>query len=1493
MRADAVLGQRRVGVAVTRGTDSIWMRLVGLATAAVMVLGSVVALAPAAQAVQATHDRLVSQNPANWTPDVLDGSVRSIVQVGDQMVVGGTFTQVRAKVGNNATFSRSYIFAFDADTGVINTGFSPVLDNDVEALVASPDGQSVWVGGRFSSVNGDNERRLTRLNLANGQRVAGFDAPAMNGVVKDLRLHPNGDLIVGGSYSRIGGVDRAALASVDAQTGDLTEFMVHDVQSTLDGAKQVLKMDLSADGSRLVTIGNFTTVDAQPRSQLAVYDTTGSQSSLANWETPFYAAGVCASVFDTYMRDVDIDPTGSYFVVSTTGAYRGANSPCDVLARWDLGATGTDIEPVWRDYTGGDTTYAIISTGAAVYAGGHMRWLNNPFAGDVAGPGAVPREGIVAMDPTNGLPFSWNPGRARGVGTYELIATEAGLWVGSDTDRIGGETHRKLAFLPLAGGATLPSNVTGSLPNDVYQLGRTKATDPSVLYRVNAGGATIASEDDGPDWVAGNDTTFVNTGNNSSSPAIPTVDSTVPSSADDRAPRALFQTERWDPSGAPEMLWSFPVPAGTNLEVRLYLANRCTCTDQVGERVFSVSIDDQPVLPEVDLVRDYGDDVGHMESFSVTSDGSVDVEFGHIVENPLVNGIEIIDLDVEAGGVVADPSVLARVNAGGPALLSADDGPNWSAGTASAFVNTGNNASWGAIPAVDESVPNTDTDRAPRALFDSERWDPAGDPEMLWSFPVPAGTNLQVRLYLANRCSCTDQVGERVFSVSIDDQPVLPEVDLVRDYGDDVGHMESFSVTSDGSVDVEFGHIVENPLVNGIEIIDLDATDGGGESSALDEARRSFVRADGTPEATETTAGTAAWRLARGGFLVDSTLYTGWADGNLYAQTVSAPGDFGSRTPVDLYGGSFGSDVASVTGMTYSGSRIYYTLYGSNELYWRYFTPESRVVGAARFTAGGDVGSLAAQNAGGLFVSGDRLFVADNRDGALYGVGFADGNVSGPREKVDDSIDWTSRALFVWNGDPGPRPNTDPDAVASVDCVDASCEFDGSGSSDPDGDDIVEYAWDFGDGASSAQESGSHTYAASGPYTVTLTVTDARGATGSTSVEVDVEVPPNTDPDAVASVDCVDASCEFDGSGSSDPDGDDIVEYAWDFGDGASSAQESGSHTYAASGPYTVTLTVTDARGATGSTSVEVDVEVPPNTDPDAVASVDCVDASCEFDGSGSSDPDGDDIVEYAWDFGDGASSAQESGSHTYAASGPYTVTLTVTDARGATGSTSVEVDVEVPPVSEAIGFRAAAAEATNNTSVTVDIPSTVEVGDTMLLFVTGNRSNVAMSDPVEDPAWQEIESVVDQSMQTRAWWKQADADDIGATVTVTARTKLAAQLVAYSGTDPSNPVVGADAAPEPVNRTDHTTPVVPSAPAGAWVVSYWADKTSGTTSWTLPDGVTERQSTYGVGGGRITAVVGDSDGPVAGGPVGGLTATADSSNAKATMFTVVLAPAP
>ena len=429
--------------------------------------------------------------------------VNALVQVGNRIIAGGIFTQVQAAGGTGPILTRSNMFAFDATTGAIDTGFAPVFDDEVTAIAASPDNQSLYVGGSFSNINGATASSIGKINALTGVKDPTYRGGA-NGRVNDLALS-NGRLIIGGQFTTVKTVTRNDIASLDPTTGDVTAAIPNSFTGihnpTARGGAQksaITKFAVDPAGNKLVAIGNFTLVDGVARDQVAMLDISTSPSTLANWYTTQYTSK-CSNTFTTYMRDLDISPDGSYVVISTTGAYGGSTSGCDVISRYEMGDVGTNLQSTWRNYTGGDTTYAVAITGTAVYVGGHFRWLNNAFAADTAGTGAVPREGIAALDPSNGLPFSWNPGRERGVGVFDILATSAGIWIGDDTDRVASELRQRLAFFPLSTGTTPPPNITGTLPTDVYALG---GSDPSVLYRVNAGGPELPSADDGPNWLA-------------------------------------------------------------------------------------------------------------------------------------------------------------------------------------------------------------------------------------------------------------------------------------------------------------------------------------------------------------------------------------------------------------------------------------------------------------------------------------------------------------------------------------------------------------------------------------------------------------------------------------------------------------------------------------------------------------------------------------------------------------------------------------------------------------------------------------------------------------------------------------------------------------------------------------------------------------------------------------------------------------------------------
>ncbi len=466
------------------------------------VVGALLAGVTPAQAVDSPAGRLVSQAPAAGTPHVLDGRVLSIAEVAGTMVLGGTFSTARDD-DSQVQLARHRLLAFDAETGQISSSFVPDPNGTVTTVIPAGDGTSVYVAGSFSSIGGVARKNVARVRVSDGAVLTGFNAGAITGQVKDLRL-ADGRLWLAGAFTEVQGRSQRALATVDPATGAFDPYMGLPVAGVNNGGRTtVSKIDVTPDGSRLVAIGNVDTVAGARHHQLFLLDLTGASASVADFQTAFYESQ-CSSSFDTYMRDVDFSPDGSFFVVSTTGAYRGADSACDETSRWETSSAGSGLTPSWTDYTGGDTTYAVEVTDSAVYTGGHFRWQNNAFAGDRPGPGAVARTGLTALDPNSGLPFSWNPTRTRGVGVFDFLLTSRGLWVGSDTDRIGHRVYKgRIALLP-GDGEPLPAVRTPTLPDDVYVAGPT-ATGSSPLARRFYGADGIGPATDvatgGVDWA--------------------------------------------------------------------------------------------------------------------------------------------------------------------------------------------------------------------------------------------------------------------------------------------------------------------------------------------------------------------------------------------------------------------------------------------------------------------------------------------------------------------------------------------------------------------------------------------------------------------------------------------------------------------------------------------------------------------------------------------------------------------------------------------------------------------------------------------------------------------------------------------------------------------------------------------------------------------------------------------------------------------------------
>lgn len=193
----------------------------------------------------------------------------------------------------------------------------------------------------------------------------------------------------------------------------------------------------------------------------------------------------------------------------------------------------------------------------------------------------------------------------------------------------------------------------------------------------------------------------------------------------------------------------------------------------------------------------------------------------------------------------------------------------------------------------------------------------------------------------------------------------------------------------------------------------------------------------------------------------------------------------------------------------------------------------------------------------------------------------------------------TAGSPFLFNL--APTPVISADLMRGV--APLRVQFDSDRSTD-DGV-IISRVWDFGDGSPTSQEIAPvHIFAATGEYSVTLTLTDNSGASASRTLLVSVtEAPvPVLAVDRTTS-ETAPAVFNFDASASFDPDGE-IESFRWNFGDGSSELVATVSHQYSTPGIYRVVLTVTDDTGVTadaeqliavGIPQPEISVRVPPS----------------------------------------------------------------------------------------------------------------------------------------------------------------------------------------------------------------------------------------------------------------------------------------------------------
>lgn len=405
-------------------------------------------------------------------------------------------------------------------------------------------------------------------------------------------------------------------------------------------------------------------------------------------------------------------------------------------------------------------------------------------------------------------PTAAAPPAARGVAAMDpsaLLRLQAALRAEGRDEEADGILER------LRGVAGDRADVVAALATAKTATTRLAPAARPALYRI-AAGDRVAGVVGGVPWAA--DAFFNHPANLFHVPDAP-----IDRTADD----AIYRRYRWDPPGPPRLEYNLPVDDGA-YEVRLHFADLFhTWPDQ---RVFSVSIEDRVVLPDLDVVREVGPFTALVKAFVVeVRDGRLDIGFDHrpnarsLHDDPMIAAIEVFA--VPPGTSAPEPiawvpptpplplppsDTLYRVNVGGPEHVDAE-GRLWEADNY--YVESGiRHYDYGR-----GDVAGTDVD----FVYQSHRFG-IGRP-IGYRFPVAPGA-YSVRLHFAEISGQLDRPGRRVFDVLVEGQPVLRRFDIVATAGFRRALVETFDVeVTDGVLDVELRAIVDNPCLSAIEIV--------------------------------------------------------------------------------------------------------------------------------------------------------------------------------------------------------------------------------------------------------------------------------------------------------------------------------------------------------------------------------------------------------------------------------------------------------------------------------------------------------------------------------------------------------------------------------------------------------------------------------------------------------------------------------------------------
>lgn len=340
----------------------------------------------------------------------VNGEAFSVRAVGDQLWVGGTFSQA-FDPNLSSSHTRLNLAIFDFNSGHV-LPWTLNTNHKVKAI-ESDDESTVWVAGNFTEIGGQGATYVAAIDAFSGEILDSFNV-TLNDEANALH-YDQGWLYIAGEFWQVNGLNYRTLVRVDAFTGEL------DTNFRPNPDAQVHSIDVYGNlvyaGGEFEQIG--TDANAYDRRWVAGFDAdtgqpAGPEFSLAplNPGEASHRAGVLR---------VHVSPDGDHLYTADKRNY---------VRQWDR-TTGQEL---WDTRAQGDIQ-AILADGATVYAGTHDGFLES---GD--------ERLLFALDEADGSSDdTFLPLQNAYWGTRQLTVSQGALIAVGDFTTVNGVSSPRLA----------------------------------------------------------------------------------------------------------------------------------------------------------------------------------------------------------------------------------------------------------------------------------------------------------------------------------------------------------------------------------------------------------------------------------------------------------------------------------------------------------------------------------------------------------------------------------------------------------------------------------------------------------------------------------------------------------------------------------------------------------------------------------------------------------------------------------------------------------------------------------------------------------------------------------------------------------------------------------------------------------------------------------------------------------------------------------------